>query len=378
MKRLIRVMLVLVSFTVTFHTGFSQQIKRPVYKGLPVLVSTRDTLFISVGDYKSNGWIVSPQVEMDTLRFASVLPLQAEFISDLDSIKYKVGPGESKHFYVKVKNKDYAYTVIHNRASWSYLKYDNNTRFDSIQFIFDRNYQSVSYYNKMKQQFPLDSCINNARDDATRVLNILHWVHLQWKHNGNLAPQKNDAISILEEAKEGKGFPCFAYAEVLRAALNSVGIPTRRLALKTRDVETQQSASGHVANEVYLRDQKKWVFVDPQEDIMPYLGSKPLNAVEFQQAITRHRDKVELRSLSTINKLNYINFVYPYLYFFDSNFDHRYGGQPKKLFSGMSSLMLVPKGVKNPSKAGFYGDQKIDYCLYTNSLKDFYQVPVLK
>jgi hypothetical protein len=230
----------------------------------------------------------------------------------------------------------------------------------------------------MRERFPIDSCISGAKDDASRVLNILHWVHLQWKHNGNLAPQKNDAISILEEAKEGKGFPCFAYAEVLRAALNSVGIPTRRLALKTRDVETQQSASGHVANEVYLRDQKKWVFVDPQEDVMPYLGGKPLNAVEFQQAVTKHKDNVELRSRGTINKLNYINFVYPYLYFFDSNFDHRYGGQPKKLYAGMSSLMLVPTGVKNPTKAGFYGDQKIDYCLYTNSVKDFYPIPLLR
>ncbi|HEX5654535.1 MAG TPA: transglutaminase-like domain-containing protein [Chitinophagaceae bacterium] len=375
MKRLLAL---LVTCLCIFQAGTAQQTKRTVYKGLPVLVSTRDTLFIAVGDYKGNGWIVSPQLKSDSLRFASVLTLEAKFVSDLDSISYRVGPGESKQFYIKVKDKDYAHTVIYNRASKSHLKYGSRRLPDSLQFLFDKNYRSVGYYNKLKQQYPIDSCISNAKDDATRVLNLLHWVHVQWKHNGNLAPQKNDAISILEEAKEGKGFPCFAYAEVLRAALNAVGIPTRRLALKTKDVETQRSASGHVANEVYLRDLKKWIFVDPQEDIMPYLHGKPLNAVEFQQAVTRYSDKIELRSLSEINKLNYINFVYPYLYFFDSNFDHRYSEHPKKHYSGMSSMMLVPKGVKNPTRAGFYDDQKIDYCIYTHSLKDFYKAPELK
>lgn len=111
---------------------------------------------------------------------------------------------------------------------------------------------------------------------------------------------------------------------------------------------------------------------------MPWLNGRPLNAVEFQQAVTRHVDKIELKSHSPISNLDYISFVYPYLYFFDSNFDHRYSEHPVKNYSGMRSMMLVPKGVKNPTRAGFYADQKIDYCIYTNSLKDFYKAPVLK
>jgi hypothetical protein len=362
----------------TIQLCYSQQPKeRTFYKGLRVLQSNKDTLFISVGEYSGNGWIVSPQTPKDTLRFSSLMALDTKFVSDVDSINFIVGPGETKHFYVKLRGR-YAHTVIHNTAAWSTLSYTRKCLPDSFHFYFVKDYQSVPYFIKLKEQYPIDSCIKNAKNDASRVLNLLHWVHTRWKHNGNQSPQKNDAISILEEAKNGKGFPCFAYAEVLGAALNSIGLPTRRLALKTKNVETDPSASGHVVNEVFLRDIKKWVFVDPQEDIMPYLKNKPLNAVEFQQAITREPGNVELRSLSSISKLRYMNFVYPYLFYFDSNFDQRFVEQPKIKHANKSSLMLVPKGSKNPTRAGFYNNQPIDYCIYTGCREDFYKAPVLK
>lgn len=369
----------LISIILTQLVSFvNAQQKRDTYKQLPVVYSNSDTLIISIGDYR-NWWIVSPHLEKDSLNFSSLLPLEAKFISDRDSISFLTGPGQSHHFYVKAGNKDHAHTVIYNRTTLSNLQYSNkNRRADSLSFLFDKNYAAVPYFLQLRKQYPIDSCIANTTDDASRVLNLLHWVHQQWKHDGGRSPRKNDAISILEEVKEGKGFPCFAYAEVLRAALNSVGIPTRRLALKTRDVETQQYASGHVVNEVWLRDQKKWVFVDPQEDIMPYLNGQPLNAVEFQQAITHHMNEVELKSLSNISKADYLDFVYPYLFYFDSAFDQRYGSTTKKLVNGKSSLMLVPLGSNNPAKAGFYSNQKIDYCIYTNALKNFYKKPLLK
>ena len=362
----------------TIQFSDAQQAKgRALYKGLELLLSNKDTFFISVGEYSSNGWIVSPRTPKDTLRFSSLSPLDTKFISDIDSINFIVSPGGSKHFYVKLRDQ-YAHTVIHNTAARTTLNYTSKCLPDSFHFYFDKDYQSVSYFLKLKEQYPIDSCIKNSKDDAGRVLSLLHWVHTRWKHNGNQSPQKNDAISILEEAKTGKGFPCFAYAEVLRAALNSIGLPTRRLALKTKNVETEQYASGHVVNEVYLPDIQKWVFADPQEDIMPFLKNQPLNAVEFQQAITKDMGNIELRSLSDISKSGYINFVYPYLFFFDSNFDQRYSDQPKIKFANKSSLMLVPKGSKNPGRAGFYNNQLINYCIYTNCKEDFYKAPVLK
>ncbi len=43
-------------------------------------------------------------------------------------------------------------------------------------------------------------------------------------------------------------------------------------------------------NEVYLDDQKKWVFIDPQYAVIPVAGSVPLNALELQQYIASNRD----------------------------------------------------------------------------------------
>lgn len=348
---------------------------REQYKGLPVMRSSVDTISFSVANEGSNRWLLSPDTPADTLGLFSVVPLAVSFQSDADSIRYIVGPGQSHHFYVKCKGR-YAHTVIYNRATISVTRYQESCKADSLRFVFNKEVSSVKYYQTMRSLYPLDSCARLGKTDAERVLHVMHWVHRQWKHNGNQSPQKNDALSILDEVRtSGKGFPCFAYAEVLRASLNALGIPTRRLALKTKNVETEQYASGHVANEVYLRDLKKWVFVDPQEDVMPYYKGVPLNAAEFQQAITRYKDQVELRSLSVINKLDYINFAYPYLFYMDAAFDQRYDVPTKQIVAGKTNLMLVPLGARNPGKAGFYNNQVIDYCFYSNCRKAFYQAP---
>ncbi|HWR33920.1 MAG TPA: hypothetical protein VN451_10350, partial [Chitinophagaceae bacterium] len=166
----------LVSFLKIQFTAAQQPNGRTFYKGLEVLQSNKDTLFISVGEYKSNGWIVSPATPEDTLRFSSLDPMDTKFVSDLDSINFKVGPGESIHFFVKLSDK-YAHTVIHNTALLATLNYNQKCMPDSFHFCFDKDYQSVSYFQKLKEQYPIDSCIKNAKDDASRVLNLMHWVH---------------------------------------------------------------------------------------------------------------------------------------------------------------------------------------------------------
>ena len=52
--------------------------------------------------------------------------------------------------------------------------------------------------------------------DIKRVLSIMNWTHHQWKNDGAKTPKGSDAISILNEVKDGGPFPCSAYAIVLR------------------------------------------------------------------------------------------------------------------------------------------------------------------
>jgi hypothetical protein len=106
---------------------------------------------------------------------------------------------------------------------------------------------------------------------------------------------------------------------------------------------------------------------------MPMLNNIPLNAVEFQRAITENYNALEIITASDLSKRNYVEWIYPYLYYFDVLFDNREGTNTKNKVKDKTHLMLVPIGAKNPTI--FQIIYKIDYCLYTNSLNDFYAPP---
>jgi len=252
------------------------------------------------------------------------------------------------------------------------LQFDKNSKSVGLNFWYEQN-DNNEYLNLLRSKYPIDSLIKDARTDMDKTLKILHWVHRQWKHNGSNQPRKSDAISILEEAKEGKNFRCVEYGIVVAACLNSIGLKSRVLALKTKDVETTQSGAGHVVTEVFLNDLQKWVFIDGQFDAMPVLNGIPLNAVEFQKAIVENRNQLEIKTSSSTKKNDYTKWVYPYLYYFDVKFDNREGTQKKQLIDGKSSLMLVPLGAKSPTV--FQIRFPLDYVKYTNSLADFYAQP---
>jgi hypothetical protein len=69
-----------------------------------------------------------------------------------------------------------------------------------------------------------------------------------------------------------------------------------------------------------------------------------------------------------------VEWIYPYLYYFDVNFDNREGAYSNpSLVEGKRSLMLVPVGAKNPKV--FQIKYKLDHFIYTNSLEEFYSSP---
>lgn len=117
------------------------------------------------------------------------------------------------------------------------------------------------------------------------------------------------------------------------------------------------------------------MFLDGQFNVMPSLNGKPLNGVEFQEALSKNYDRVVLLSLDKVDKREYTDFVYDYLYYFDTALDNRLLPADKKYkIDGKRSLMLVPTGAANPTKIGIF-NTPIDYCVYTHSLNDFYAVP---
>lgn len=257
------------------------------------------------------------------------------------------------------------------------IDFDTETKNALLCELSFSNPKTDSTLSKLRMEYNLDKLINVANSDIEKTLILLNWTNGKWNHNAYNEPEKSDALSILKEAENGKEFRCVEYGIVLSEVLNSIGIPTRTLGLKTRDVETVKYGAGHVVSEAYIPDQKKWVFADAQINYIPFLSGKPLNAIEYQSAIINHKEQIELKNINgTLSKkeaLEKINWVSKYLYYFDVKFDN---SENSVGCNGKSRLMLVPMGAKKPIV--FQIDRKIDNCIYTNNVMDFYKEPIIK
>ncbi len=234
------------------------------------------------------------------------------------------------------------------------------------------------YLRELRKSYRLDSLTDNSDSEFEKIKIVLDWANRQWEHNGSNNPSNPDALTILKEARDGKKFRCVEYGIVTSSALNSIGINARVLGLKTRDVERVKLGAGHVVSEVYSTVLNKWIFLDPQFNVIPIINGEPLNAIEFQKAILNDRDNLKLINLqgdvAAEASESYINWVAKYLFYFDVLFDQRIGNEPKyKSINGMTKITLVPLGEKEPKV--FQRHNKIDYSFYTNSLNDFYRSP---
>jgi len=349
--------------------------KKLSYKDSPVVNSRSDWTEYRIGnDWYRGQWRIAPEVEHDTLKVICYKPKESfEFKTDIDSIEFELLANTSKSFYVRLDENTYAHTIIQGIAFQSnQLKFDNS-RDSEISMKYQT--ETSGYLEELKDKFPLDF-VNSKMNDTEVVLAVLNWTNSRWKHSGNNSPSKNDAITILNEAEEGQQFPCFAYAIVLRDQLNALGYKARTVYLKTEDAEHRKGSPGHVVTEVFLDDLQKWIFVDGQFNLMPTLNGIPLNGVEFQNAISNHYDEFKLQNLSNekTSKENYVNFVYDYLFYFDTTLDNRYEEDKKHKINGKRSIMLIPLGAKNLTHIDFW-NMDVNYCIYTNSLKDFYANP---
>ena len=143
---------------------------------------------------------------------------------------------------------------------------------------------------------------------------------------------------------------------------------------------TAKSGAGHSSAEVYLNDLKKWVICDPQNAILAFYDSIPLNAYELQLAINQYPDQIEYyykgKAVSKDFGKQIANWFYPYLYFLDIHFDNRYPFSSKYKCKENTKLILVPKGEAAPKVFQVHYPMK-DYQT-THSVADFYQAPVFQ
>ncbi|MBC7807281.1 MAG: transglutaminase domain-containing protein, partial [Akkermansiaceae bacterium] len=111
------------------------------------------------------------------------------------------------------------------------------------------------------------------------------------------------------------------------------GIPARVVSARAQDVETRRFGAGHVFAEAYLRDQKKWVFLDPQVNVVGEVNGKPLNTVEFRQTFSEPNPKVHYNLL-----------LGSCFYYFSYELDWGYPLGERK----PGNILLAPKGAPYP------------------------------
>ncbi|MEL7159838.1 MAG: transglutaminase domain-containing protein [Bacteroidota bacterium] len=353
-----------------FTSGLTAQDR---YRGHPVISAEELETDYRLGDAWFRGWwSIAPELAHDTLSLTLYAPSEDfAFYTDRDSITFPLTDGTIKDFYVRLPDGQMAHTIV--QATVFTLELDPIAHATTpVDARLRPYYASESpFLDSLAELYPINPVAKNELD---LVAEILQWTHQRWEHSGNHSPSKSDALTILEEAAAGGRFPCFAYAIVLRDQLTVAGFAARTIYLKTADAATRQGSPGHVATEVYLPESKRWVFLDGQFGLLPVLDGRPLNAVEFQQALANDYADLAFLGGGEISKAEYAEFVADYLFYLDTSLDHRSTPEKRYLVDDKRSMMLVPTGAPELSKVSFW-DMDVDYVVYTRSLGDFYAAP---
>jgi hypothetical protein len=213
-------------------------------------------------------------------------------------------------------------------------------------------------------RFALHHITGTCTSDFARATTLCTWVHSRWRHISNNPAKTDSAVEILDRAAVGERFRCAEYGFVLGRVLGAVGMPSRSIGLRTLDVETRAQYAGHVGTEVFLPDMQRWVFLDPQFDLVALSGDQPLTAVELQHAFARG-NAVSFRTSLGLTSVDYRAFIEPYLAFFDVLARERSGiGQ-------MWNVSLVANGLDAPQAfegTPYTGARRVA----TRSLSTFY------
>jgi hypothetical protein len=221
------------------------------------------------------------------------------------------------------------------------------------------------YLKQLSDRSGNDLKFIDMSNDFEKSKYLCAWAHSQWQHNGYNTPFREDPVSILSEAKEGKRFRCVEYSIILHAILCTVGIKGRVLYLRTEDVESRKIGAGHVVVEAFTEMQKKWIMFDPQNNAYAEAEGMPLNALELGMALENAPESVSFPGKGRYFRNKYIQFIRPYLYYFHTDIKMAYPQNYPR-----TQVALMPIGSKVPEK--FQGIPLDEVLIPTNSYSSFY------
>lgn len=236
------------------------------------------------------------------------------------------------------------------------------------------------YATRFASLFKTKELIKSCKDDSQRVQTIASWMSQTWKKPpATGATNAFDPITVLTAAQK-EGAPTWRFASTLKAALASIDILSRSVALHVQDVETIASGATALGLEVYLNDEKRWIYIDSDWQSMPLYNGKTVNLVELQKAIVTDRENVQLIDFhagltplpsSQKDCKEYVDHIIKHLFYFTTQLDQRVDRENSY---GEDQIMLTPMGSKRPrvyqiDKGGFTNTQ------YFDTLDAYYRAP---
>ncbi|MBT8319487.1 MAG: transglutaminase domain-containing protein [Gramella sp.] len=219
---------------------------------------------------------------------------------------------------------------------------------------------------ELRETYQLDKLIDPEKSDFDNIINVQSWIYTRWEHASGHFARKKDALYILEQARKGKRFSCAEYSTVGKACLQALGFTVRKTYLRPEDTKSAEKKTGHVLNEVYLKDLKKWFFMDPCFDIIIKKDSIPLNAAELLKAMMQGDELEVINPSNEITCAEYLEKIGPFLSCFSTRIDVTKKNIWRRFYGSKSHLTLLPLEVETPKNI------KLRDHILTYSMADFY------
>jgi hypothetical protein len=201
----------------------------------------------------------------------------------------------------------------------------------------------------LKKQYKLDSIAGNATD-VTQVLNILHWVHNTVHHDGQHESgiTNMNAYSIITATNKDKmGVSCGELATVLNDCYLALGYKARKVYCFPKD-SLKIDYDSHVINVVYLPSKKKWVWVDPTNNVCIMDENGELLSIEEVRArIINDKPLVinpdaNWNNRETVIKDNYLAYMTKNLYYLYSPLKSEFNYETHEKNKTIEYVHLIP------------------------------------
>jgi hypothetical protein len=237
---------------------FTQQ-KCPIIKATSKIVDIRDGT-----NLKKATWTISPDLKPDIYKtnYKTVT-----FYTDIDSISFKVKLNQKYNFIILLNGKDSAYTQIVCLPSYLDIlkkasKYNLNDKREITTFTYTP--MNDSDLVVIRTAFKLDSIIGTG-NEVSQLLNMMHWVHNTFPHDGTKEiPGYTSVSDLMKRCIRDHGtLHCGALAWVLNDCYLALGWKSRQVICLPKD---SADFDCHSIISVYSRTMNKWLWIDPTND----------------------------------------------------------------------------------------------------------------